>query len=312
MTRGFITIATGKEQYYRLAANLLMSYRYFAEDPLPFAIISEEENQYTSLFDDVIITSESTHSFMDKFLLLKLCPYDENIFLDADCLAYGDLNKYWDFFENATDFSCVGVNVPRDQRDGAWYNVEDIGDYGKKLEYKVRVHAGVFFLRRSEKLKRLYENCMDINSHYHELYFHTCPGSRDECILGVAMPLNGMKAVRESRNMIIFYSLATYLEADILHGILKYKTQWYDMVEKGLLLHWGTAYTKTPLYRYNAACLHYMTELGKKQQNIIEKLWYEKKLMYKALLSLSTIRKFFERVLRVIKRYIVKIGIFRQ
>ena len=298
MKRGFITIATGRKQYYKIAANLLQSYRLFSAEPLPFAIIAEEENQYTSLFDDVIITSESTHSFMDKFLLMKLCPYDETIFFDADCLAYGDLNDYWAFFENATDFSCVGINVPRDQKEGAWYNVEDIGEYGNRISYKVRVHAGVCFIRRSESLKQLYTDCMELYRCYDELHFHTCPGSKDECILGVAMPMNGMKAVRENRNMLIGYPFATYLEADILHDILKYQTPWHDMVDKGLLLHWGTANTKTPLYKYNVACLHYMIARGTKKPNIVQNLWYEKKLMLKAMTALLRLRRVCGKVMR--------------
>ena len=67
MTKGFITIATGDKQYYMIAANLLLSYRCFSESPCPFAIIADEENEYTALFDDVIITNEAKQSFLDKF-----------------------------------------------------------------------------------------------------------------------------------------------------------------------------------------------------------------------------------------------------
>lgn len=97
ITRGFITIATGDIYYYKLAANLLKSYRYTTKKVMPFAIICEEENQYTDLFDVVVITKDASKSFMDKLLLLKLCPFDENVFLDSDILAYHDLNNYWDF-----------------------------------------------------------------------------------------------------------------------------------------------------------------------------------------------------------------------
>jgi hypothetical protein len=50
MTHGFITIATGDVQYYKMAANLLHSYRYFSENPLPFAIFADTKtNTQTSL-----------------------------------------------------------------------------------------------------------------------------------------------------------------------------------------------------------------------------------------------------------------------
>ena len=37
MTRGFITIATGRDQYYEMAKNLVLSYRLFCGNPCPFA-----------------------------------------------------------------------------------------------------------------------------------------------------------------------------------------------------------------------------------------------------------------------------------
>ena len=55
MTRGFITIATGKELYYQLAKNLLLSYKLFTDQPYPFAIMCDRENEYTKDFDDIVI-----------------------------------------------------------------------------------------------------------------------------------------------------------------------------------------------------------------------------------------------------------------
>ena len=53
MTHGFITIATGDAQYYKIAVNLLHSYRWFSKAPVPFAILADQENEYTADFDDV-------------------------------------------------------------------------------------------------------------------------------------------------------------------------------------------------------------------------------------------------------------------
>ena len=54
MTRGFITLATGKELYYQLARNLLMSYRLYTQNPMRFAIMCDRENEYTALFEQLI------------------------------------------------------------------------------------------------------------------------------------------------------------------------------------------------------------------------------------------------------------------
>lgn len=74
MTRGFITIATGKEMYFQFAKNLLLSYKLYCSEPLPFAIMCDQENAYTELFDDVILFEKSEHPYFDKFELLKIAP----------------------------------------------------------------------------------------------------------------------------------------------------------------------------------------------------------------------------------------------
>ena len=53
--KGFVTIATGKEQYYRLARNLFLSYKYFTKEPLPFALLCDRENEYSEEFDQVVL-----------------------------------------------------------------------------------------------------------------------------------------------------------------------------------------------------------------------------------------------------------------
>lgn len=309
MTRGFITIATGDKYYYRIAANLLLSYRLFSQDPMPFAIIAEEENEYTALFDDVVLTNESMHSFLDKFLLLKLCPYDENIFFDADSLAYGDLNAYWDFFRDATDFSAIGENVERNAKNQAWYNVEDIGKYGETLPYKSRVHAGVCFIRPSEKTRKMYADCMELYHNFHTMHFHSYPTSVDECVFGVAMPMNEMKATPEEVDLLACYPCLTRVKADILHAKLAHTTTWGTSTENGILIHWGTAHTYEPLYRYNEACLHYMLRCRDEKATLMDHLLYERRLYYVALQTAHMIKilaglpgRIIRKVMRIVMR----------
>ena len=87
MTRGFITIATGNEKYYRLAQNLLLSYKLLCDHPMPFAIMCDRENDITAQFDQVVLLEHPLNAFWDKFALLVRAPYDETIFIDADCMA---------------------------------------------------------------------------------------------------------------------------------------------------------------------------------------------------------------------------------
>ena len=51
MKQGFVTIATGDAQYYRMARTLLRSYRQNCPQPLPFAILCDRENEFTAEFE---------------------------------------------------------------------------------------------------------------------------------------------------------------------------------------------------------------------------------------------------------------------
>jgi len=297
MTRGFITIATGKEQYYKIAANLVKSYKFFSKNPLPFAVIAEEENEYTALFDDVIITNESKHSFMDKFLLLKHRPYDENIFIDADSLAFGDLNVYWDFFEGTTDFSALGIDTELHATEGTWYYAEDVWKYTDMITYKSRVHAGVMFIRNTQKIDKLYNDCCDIYSNFDKLHFHTCPNSYDECTLGVAMPMNNMHTTRENPNLFAAYPFLTDIKADMFNGRISYSSSWAGHTENGLLMHFGTSQTYKPFYRFLIKCLELMiAEKNGKPMSLMDKILYKYKLSYYVNKVVYEITRFFKRV----------------
>ena len=120
MNRGFVTIATGRTNYYKIAANLLRSYRYYSKAPEPFAVICDRTNKYTDMFDKVILMENPPFSYADKLRLPEYLPFDETIFIDSDCLAYKDLNDFWEVFKDADDFSMFGTNFPVDYEYG-WF-----------------------------------------------------------------------------------------------------------------------------------------------------------------------------------------------
>lgn len=256
MKRGFVTIATGNKYYYQLAYNLLMSYRLNSKDPLPFAILAEKENEYTSFFDDVVIIENPYRTFMDKLWLLKICPYDENIFIDADSLAFGDLNEYWTLFKDASDFSAIGGNLPLHD-DGGQYDIEGIWKYKDLITYKTWVHAGVMFIRNSNSLEKFYSDCLDIISNYDKLHIARYPGSVDEATFGIAMPMNNFKTVPEIGDIFTFLPNLVKIKGNIVKQKLSYKTFWGKEIKTDCcLVHFTTRGTYQAFYVYQACKLN--------------------------------------------------------
>ena len=155
--KGFITIATGREEYYQLASNLLHSYHHFCKEPLPFAVLTDKSNRYTEEFDDVLILSSKAGNYLDKLELGEYLPYDINIFIDSDCLAYGDLNELFAFFSNADDFSCFGRALPLGDKSG-WFEYENLGDLKSKVSYCISLHGGIYYMRKGNTCQTVFQS----------------------------------------------------------------------------------------------------------------------------------------------------------
>lgn len=253
-SRGFITIATGKEEYYRIAAYLVRSYRRFSSNPLPFAILCDRENEYTSLFDDVILyPNGATNSYLDKLDLGMYLPYDETIFIDADCLAYGDLNALFDCFRNADDFSCFGRVLPLEDKTG-WFEYENLGTLQDKVTYVVGLHGGIYYMRKSETARAVFDTAKSLIPDYKTFHFKgkfDTPG--DEPLVALSMALNQCKPIPFQRNTICCYwehENQTKLDISIPEAIVQ-----SDTPDHPILLHWGTRFTRGLVYGEQAEML---------------------------------------------------------
>ncbi len=247
LTKGFVTVATGKEQYYIIARNLLRSYRLTTKEPLPFAIFCEEENEYTKEFDEVRIYPKATRSYLDKLEMFDLLPFDINIFIDADCLAFRDINRLFDIFENADDFCCYGRILPLDDKRG-WFEYDNLNDELKKrVDYVVGLHGGIYYLRRTEKCKAVFDGAKEFSKNYADYKFKgnfETPG--DEPVIALSMAVNNCKPITHDLTSIICYwEHENRFDLDISKGTALCKNNGVSSD----IIHWGTRFTKSQLYK---------------------------------------------------------------
>ena len=309
MTRGFITIATGKELYYQLANNLLLSYKLFTDQPYPFAIMCDRENEYTKDFDDIVILENPLNSFWDKFELLKRSPYDETIFIDADCLAYADLNGYWDYFANADDFSGSGCNYPIDSERGLFQQGQ-VGPYNDRVHWKPDICGGLYFIRKGEGCDRMYEECKYISSHYDDFTWPDfCAPRADEPVLCLAMAALGFHATEADPCNYGIPWEATEMYQDIFTGYCSYATEWHPRIENGRLIHFSTPYCKKPVYLFEAEKLHLMCRYDIRPGSSLtvlslkDRILYQWKLRYYWFQTLHFLRRVRNKLLRIAKKF---------
>lgn len=251
MTKGFITIATGKEEYYQLARNLLRSYRYFCKDPLPFAILADRENEYTSAFDDVILfPNGASNSYLDKLCLAEYAPYDTTVFIDADCLAYGDLNVLFDRFKDADDFSCFGRVLPLDDKTG-WFEYENLGELQEKVSYVVGLHGGIYYMRKGYTARKIFEDARGFIPEYQKYRFQGHFDIGDEPLIALSMAVNNCHPISFiQEDICCYWEHINRMRINISKGKATVDGQYNT-----LLIHWGTRFTRELEYRKQTALL---------------------------------------------------------
>lgn len=257
-TKGFLTIATGKEEYYQLANNLLHSYHYFCKERLPFTILADRKNEYTAEFDNVLILEGVTNSYLDKLRLSEYLPYDINIFIDSDCLAFDDLNQIFDYFEDADDFSCFGRVLSLDDTTG-WFEYKNMGDLKPRLSYVVGLHGGIYYMRQSKICQKVLKSAQSMVSDYSKFKFKgkfDTPG--DEPLVALAMALNGCRPIPFQKKVICCYwEYIDNIKIDIEKGVAAIEGNYK---KKTMLLHWGTRYTRQLQYQKQVSVLNILQD----------------------------------------------------
>ena len=294
MTKGFITVATGNEQYYKIAQNLLRSYRFTTKEPLPFAVLCEEENEYTKEFDVVKVYPEATRSYLDKLEMFDLLPFDINIFIDADCLVFNDINRLFDIFENADDFCCYGRVLPLDDKTG-WFEYDNLNDDLKsQIDYVVGLHGGIYYMRRTEKTKKVLDDAKTFSKNYADYKFKgkfQTPG--DEPVVALSMAVNGCKPIPHDLSSIIcWWEHENLFKLDITKKYAYCK----PLNTKTDIIHWGTRFTKSIPYCKEMSALQLILQGASENEIKKSNKYYDELALKSKIIQLKT------RIINKIKR----------
>jgi len=243
-TRGYITIATGNEKYFKLANQLLRSYRKYSTDGLPFALICDSENQYTKEFDEVVVVSDAKKSYLDKLQLHRWSPYDETIFVDADSLLCADPAGLWEDFKTCGDVSCYGYCFPLHSNRG-WYYVDGCGAYKDEIEYEISLHGGIYFLRKGQVCDAVFNKALELAKDYHKYTFVDFSNPADEPVLALSMAIHKIYPCPKKPRILFYPSVRNKLRVCV-SGTLCIDKE----ICRTELVHFSTPNTELFLYVY--------------------------------------------------------------
>lgn len=245
--KGFFTIACGKDEYYQMASNLLKSYKLHNADGAPFAILCDKENEYTKEFDKVVIINNPTKSYLDKITALSIPPYDENIFIDADCLCYRNIQDFWEDIPEQ-GVSCYGRILDENSEEG-WFKKSDLQEkYRELIQYSISLHSGIIMFRDDEMTRKIYLDCLDIIRNYDNNTFNIFKQPADEPVLALSMAINQCYPVENKKSAYLFYPMAKRISCNILKGGLSYMESNGNWVKNVGLIHWQNINIKKPRY----------------------------------------------------------------
>lgn len=272
--RGFVTIATGKDHYYRIARNLLSSYRLNA-GKYPFALICDRENKYTEAFDEVVLLKDPSYSYLDKLRLFDCLPFDETIFIDADCLVYGDIDRWWGLFEQADDFSVFGYAIENLNTNKGWFRTEGMGKYRDRIHYVPSFSGGVYYLRNTEKCRQVFEIAKESAVNYHDYSFALFKNPADEPVIALGMAVMNCRPI--SCDDVAIYTYKRFTRADIAVPQAEWNTKhgWKPVV----LIHWGNFGTMKAFYLSEVAKVRWKLQ-GKSTTGLLWMILFRGKLLY--------------------------------
>ena len=283
-----------------MALNLLHSYRMHTSNPMPFALIAEENNEYTEEFDTVIIMNSPTRSYMDKLCLYDYIPFDEVIFVDADSLAYSDLNEWWDYFSLGSDFSGFGMCWEVEAGQG-WFDPNNIGEYSGKVPFVPALQGGVYYLRKTDTCYKVFELAKTIAANYFDYGwtgFTDTPA--DEPILALSMAIHNCRSIMnmpsEGFSHVCNFPKPRDLSADIDSGTLFYNSNGKQYT--GELIHWGNKRTRYSMYCFEVEKMEKV--INAENRGIVYFLLYNCKIRY-YILAIKDLKYFMERAKRRIE-----------
>jgi len=194
-----LTIATGKKIYLDMAVNLARSFRRWnAGNGIDFYLATDQPAELPA---DVaafaktigIKPGELGQGFSPKVNLDKLAPEGQTLFIDSDCLVYGDLTSVFEKFRGHA-VSVVGGYISS----GEWFG--DVAAICKKFAITgmLKFNGGIYYLENGEQAKKVYELTRQLEHEYDEIGFVRFRGMpADEMLMSLALSVTSQTPITD-------------------------------------------------------------------------------------------------------------------
>ena len=155
--RGFLTLATGREGFLEMAVDMALSLREHTSLPIavatdrPLARVARE--RFGEIFDaTTLLEDRFLEGRVRKYGVASASPFDEVVFLDADCLVLGPLDHLFDSLAEH-DVAMLGEQLTReDDENHHGFSTRRLMQRFD-LDRYLKTNSGIFAFRREPALE---------------------------------------------------------------------------------------------------------------------------------------------------------------
>lgn len=196
LNKAVITIATGKPIYIEMAVNLARSFKWWHKNSsIEFYLATDRQDLVPNDLQDINIielnSDQANQGFCSKLYLDKLVPANKNLFIDADCLCYGNLDFVFKKFEG----HAVSV-IGKPSKQGEFFgNIEDMCTKFEVPEIPVFV-GSIYYLEKGETCSQVFSTARKLKSKYDEYGLVRLRNKpNEEPLIAISMAIHHQKAI---------------------------------------------------------------------------------------------------------------------
>lgn len=266
-----ITLATGKKLYVDMAVNLLRSARLWNKDNnINFYLATDLPQQlpvdvlaYTHIIN--LQPGELGRGFSPKLHLNKIVPEGKTLFIDSDCLVYGDLLTVFEQFKGHP-VAVLGKHVT----DGEWFG--DIAAVCRQfsIPHLPKFNGGIYYLEKGPQAAQVYATARSLEEKYDEIGFVRLRGRpNDEVLMALAMQLHKQQPVEDDGSIMAeFVNFKSGIKSDIFKGTVElynnpghpdYQKNWPLTIAKPVIVHFLGHYNQILPYTAEVKKLKYIS-----------------------------------------------------
>ncbi|MES2377403.1 MAG: hypothetical protein V4553_12520 [Bacteroidota bacterium] len=202
--------------------------------------------------------------FSPKLQLDKLAPAGQTLFVDSDCLVYGNLLPVFEKFKGH-QVSVIGNYIA----EGEWFG--DVTAICKKhqVPHLPKFNGGIYYLENGAIAAQVYATARELETQYDEIGFVRLRGQpNDEVLMSLAMALHKQEPIYDDGSIMAeFVNFQSGIKSDVLKGVAElyndpghpaYQKEWPLTLATPLIVHFLGHHNKTLPYTKETMMLEYL------------------------------------------------------